>query len=134
MPNLSPLHQTLSDKTVPLGRRIKLAVSGELDYWEGRTNPPNMTRHDFLKLCRYIPDGQHGSWMPRESNAGVHGLSGEDAVFKFEFDVVILGARTRYFVKGYFFDKGNLRGVTIQSFREVPPPSPLPIKQTGERK
>jgi hypothetical protein len=124
----SHIHQTLADKSIPLGRRIKIAAGNELDYWERRTNPPNLTRCDFERLCRFIPDGLHGNWSPRESEAGSHGMTGEDAVFKFEFDVTILGVKKRYFLKGYFFDKGNLRGVTIQSFREVPPPSPTPIR------
>jgi hypothetical protein len=124
----SPIHQILADKSVPLGRRLKIAAANELDYWEARTNPPNLTRTDFERICRLIPDGVYGNWGRRDSEDGAHGVTGEDAVFKFEFDVVMLGVKKRYFVKGYFFDKGNLRGVTIQSFRDVKPPSPTPIK------
>ena len=95
---------------------------------ESRTNPPNLNRTDFERLNKFIPDGQHGNWSVRESLAGEHGNTGEDAVFKFEFEVNMVGVKKRYFLKGYFFDKGNLRGVTIQSFREVKLPLPTPIR------
>jgi hypothetical protein len=49
-------------------------------------------------------------------------LSEEDC-FKFECEVQFGGIfeieTKRYFVKGYFFEKTELKGVTIQSFREA---------------
>jgi hypothetical protein len=42
----------------------------------------------------------------------------EERVFKFDFHMSLLGKRCQFFIKGYFFEEGNLRGVEIQSFRK----------------
>jgi hypothetical protein len=61
--------------------------------------------------------------MIRLSEDGLHGKDGEEDCFKFECEVQFGGIfeieTKRYFVKGYFFEKTELKGVTIQSFREA---------------
>jgi hypothetical protein len=53
---------------------------------------------------RFVPDDQVASWNVRVNKAGTHGATGDDSVFKFEFDIRLLDATSRYFLKGYFFD------------------------------
>jgi hypothetical protein len=59
-------------------------------------------------------------WKPRRSTSGEHGMTGEDEVFNFEFNYIVIGKTISFYCKGYFFDKEDLKGVTIQSFRAVP--------------
>lgn len=116
------LIEQLADSSLPFARKLQLAVIAELDYWETRNDPPNLSRTEFKKLVNHIPLGLVPEWRPRDSFSGPHGQTGETNVFKFEFDVTILGKRMRFFLKGYFFDADKCRGVTIQSFRKVKTP------------
>ena len=111
------LIKLLADPKLSFTKKLWLAIQNDLDFWEGRTNKPNLTKGQFHKLIRYIPAGLQPKWVPRKSEEGPHGEKGEDYCFKFEFAFTGFGKRQIYFVKGYFFDKGNCRGVTIQSFR-----------------
>lgn len=115
------LHEKLSATDTSLLKKLRIAVKeGELDYWWARQNPPNESADLFLKFLSKVSGDIHVKWVERESEAGPHGLLGEDHCFKFESDVSLFGMKKRYFVKGYFFNKGDLKGITIQSFREVP--------------
>ncbi|MEI8347866.1 MAG: hypothetical protein WCG27_10390 [Pseudomonadota bacterium] len=114
------LHEQLSDSKINFVQKLRLAVAqGELDYWWARNNPPNESVEAFRQFLKRLVGPISPRHVPRESSAGAHGRSGEDECFKFQHDLIIFGVKKRYFVKGYFFDKGNLKGVTIQSFREV---------------
>lgn len=120
------LHQKLSSKEISFIKKLKIAVKeGELDYWWARGNPPNESPDVFRTFLNKV-EASGGTtvdiepkWIDRESSAGPHGLLGEDQCFKFECDIAMFGIKKRYFVKGYFFNKGDLKGVSIQSFREV---------------
>lgn len=119
MPASDELLRKLADQGLLFSERLRLAILAELDYWEGRDNPPNLSVHQFKQLVSQVPAGIAPVWTPRKSGAGPHASTGEDEVFKFEFEVTALGKAVRVFVKGYFFDKGNCRGVVIQTCRKV---------------
>lgn len=95
---------------------------GILDFWESRENPPNLSAHEFRSILIRVNEIENFKWIPRMSTKGPHGRDGEDFCFKFECDVHFGGIveieSKRYFIKGYFFTKDELQGVTIQSFRE----------------
>ena len=115
------IHEKLSDENVSFIKKLKIAIGeGELDYWWERGNPPNESSDIFRKFVKKLNFSFEPKWVERESEAGPHGLLGEDRCFKFESEISLLGLRKKYFVKGYFFNKGDLKGVTIQSFREIP--------------
>ena len=114
------LHEKLSDKEASFVKKLRLAATeGELDYWLERGNPPNESTDVFIKFSKYLKEPVSVKWIERESEAGPHGLLGEDECFKFECTIFPFGVETKYFVKGYFFNKDDLKGVTIQSFRKV---------------
>jgi hypothetical protein len=96
---------------------------GELDFWEDRSNPPNLSADEFRKVLDRIDTLENFKWVERESSGGPHGKTGEDKCFKFECEIQFGGVfeieTKRYFIKGYFFEKAKLVGVMIQSFREV---------------
>jgi hypothetical protein len=56
-------------------------------------------------------------WKERESLQGPYGKTGEEKVFDAEFEVTRGRYRYIYYIKGYFFEKTELKGVCIQSFR-----------------
>ncbi len=108
----------LADPGIGFVEKLRLAVNLELDYWEDRDNPPNLSKAVFKILIQQIPTSVSVSYASRDSFSGPHGKTGEDQVFKLRFSVAKMGKRKAYFLKGYFFDKGNCKGVCIQSFRE----------------
>lgn len=97
--------------------------NGELDYWEDRENPPNLDVDQFRQVITRIESTIRPKIVTRESKAGPRGSTGEDNCFQFECSVEFGSWKEieikYYFIKGYFFDKGDLKGVTIQSFRKV---------------
>jgi len=105
-------------------QKLRIVVEhGELDYWDDRKNPPNLLEDDFKSVLDRIDTIEKLKWIRRESELGPHGKTGEDCCFKFECEIQFGGLFeieiARYFMKGYFFEKSKLIGVTIQSFREV---------------
>jgi hypothetical protein len=119
MPQHSKTHIRLSDPSLSFAAKLRLAVSFELEYWEGRTDPPNIPIATFRVLILAVPDTIMPTWKPRKSTSGEHGMTGEDVVFNFEFNYIAMGKSISFYCKGYFFDKEDLKGVTIQSFRAV---------------
>jgi len=127
----SETHQRLSDPTLSFASKLQLAVSFELEYWEDRQHPPNISITVFRSMVQMVPESVVPKWRERKSAAGAHGATGEDLVFNFELMALPFGREVRFYCKGYFFDKGNLRGVTIQSFRPLPSAAVIPIR--GEK-
>ncbi len=112
------LIELLADSEISFLQKLKYAAELELDLWSSRT-PPNLGANEFVKVLGYIPSNIKVIWAVRKSTKGSHGLTGDDEVFKFKLVIRILGQDLKYFIKGYFFDKGQCRGVCIQSFREL---------------
>lgn len=118
------LHEKLSDPNIDFLKKLRMAVKdGELDYWWGRCNPPNESPDIFKRFLEKLSGLFEVRWIERDSVSGPHCLLGEDQCFKFECEISAFGTKKKYFVKGYFFNKGDLKGVTIQSFRELKRPS-----------
>ena len=86
------------------------------------TIPPILSVDEFLQVLARIDDAAKVSSIGRTSENGPHGKTGEKDCFKINCEVQfggIFDIETKfYFIKGYFFDDGDLKGVTIQSFRE----------------
>ncbi len=108
---------------MPFLEKLNYVVeNGEFDYWENRNNPSNLSVDEFCQVLCRIDEALNLKWIPRESSKGPYGRFGENYCFKFDCEIKfggIIDIETKfYFVKGYFFDRDNLKGVTIQSFRE----------------
>ncbi|MBF0361864.1 MAG: hypothetical protein HQK49_12675 [Oligoflexia bacterium] len=121
MEGKSDLHRLLEDRTVDLALKIKRAAANDLEYWDGEKNPPNLPRKSFEIFLDYLEEGdvQNYSIDSRTSRKGKYGKTGLPWIFKFEHTTQILSVKKRYFCKGFFFEKSDLRGLEIQSFREV---------------
>ena len=82
---------------------------GELDFWEDRINPPNLSKDEFDLVLNRVTNVENLKWLPRKSKNGPHGLTGEDNCFMFncpvEFGGIFENTRKLFFVKGYFSTK-----------------------------
>lgn len=105
-----------------LDKLITVVEYGTVDYWEDRNNPPNLSIDEFHQVLYRIEEVFNLKWIDRNSTNWPHGITGEAKCFKFNCEVQFGGVfeieRKFYFVKGYFFDKDDLKGVAIQSFRQ----------------
>jgi hypothetical protein len=54
----------------------------------------------------------------RESDGGKYGETGFKWVFKLRDSFLVLGRKTEIYVKGFFFEIDDPRGVEIQSFKK----------------
>ncbi len=108
----------LQDETKTAVERLRAAVHLELEYWDNPSkSPPNLSLAEFLRLVKFIPLNAEVRWKQRTSTKGQHGRTGEDQVFNINFEIVRGRHSYLYYLKGYFFDQGDLKGVSIQSFR-----------------
>lgn len=116
------LKEILNDPGLPFVRKLQIAAINELVFWEDRVDPPNLSVQEFRRILQMIPISTQPIWELRKSIQGKYGLTGEKQIFKFDFQISLLGKRHEFFIKGYFFDEGNCRGVEIQSFRKKSKP------------
>jgi hypothetical protein len=108
----------LRDENKYVVERIRAASLLEMDYWcDPNKSPPNLSREEFKKLLVFIPITAPVRWERRTSDGGLYGRTGEDRVFNIEFEITRGRWRFIYYLKGYFFEKENLKGVCVQSFR-----------------
>lgn len=112
------MHEILSDPQLPFVRKLQIATASELVYWEERLEPPNLSIQEFRRVLPLIQSSTTPLWEVRKSTQGKYGKTGEKKIFKFDFQITLLGKRHQFFIKGYFFEEGNLRGIEIQSFRK----------------
>jgi hypothetical protein len=103
------LHKILSNPKLPFAQKLQIAADS-----------PNLAVHEFKRILPLVPVDVVPTWEPRHSQSGKHGSTGEKRIFKFDFEILLLGETHSFFLKGYFFEKDNLRGVEIQSFRREP--------------
>jgi hypothetical protein len=109
----------LRDESKYVVDRIRAAVQLELYYWKDREDPPNLGEEEFRRILNFIPRGADVRWDERKSLKGPHGQTGEDKVFNVNFELIRGRFKFVYYIKGFFFDRDDLKGVCIQSFRIV---------------
>lgn len=108
----------LKDVNLTFAQRFKTAAMNKLIIWP-RKDKPNLSESEFKKVIRFMRADTTPQWKPRESQAGPHGLTGEDDCFVFRLEVTGIGKKETFYIKGFFFDKGNCIGVAIQSARRI---------------
>lgn len=54
----------------------------------------------------------------RESDGGKYGETGFKWVFKYKDSFLIMGKKVHIYIKGFFFEENDPRGVEIQSFKK----------------
>lgn len=115
------LHEKLSDPGISFLQKLRLASLHGLDYWWSRGNPPNETPDVYREVLKRLKEPLNVDWVDRLSQAGANALLGEQQCFQFEAEIELLGKKKKFYFKGYFYNQNDLKGVTIQSFRDVTP-------------
>ena len=71
-----------------------------------------VSRESGLKICR-------GNFqLNRESSGGKYGATGFKWVFKLRDRFLVMGGRVDIYLKGFFFEEDDPRGIEIQSFKK----------------
>lgn len=99
-------------------KKLKHAGLNELEYWEKR--PENLSRELLVKYLNSIDESNstYPEMSVRESDGGKYGETGFKWVFKLRDNFLIMGRKTDIYVKGFFFEIDDPRGVEIQSFKK----------------
>ena len=99
-------------------KKLKYTGLNELEYWEKR--PENLSRELLVKYLNSIDESKetYPEMSVRESDGGKFGETGFKWVFKLRDSFLILGRKTEIYIKGFFFEIDDPRGVEIQSFKK----------------
>ena len=115
--NKSDLKNLIESKDELFLRKLKYAGLNELEYWEKR--PENLSRELLVKYLNSIDEskGLFPEMSVRESDGGKYGATGFKWVFKVRDSFLIMGRKTEIYIKGFFFEINDPRGIEIQSFK-----------------
>ena len=99
-------------------KKLKYTGLNELEYWEKR--PENLSRELLVKYLNSIDESKetYPEMSVRESDGGKFGETGFKWVFKLRDSFLVVGRKTEIYVKGFFFEIDDPRGVEIQSFKK----------------
>lgn len=99
-------------------KKVKYAGLNELEYWEKR--PENLSRELLVKYLKSIDEDKeyYPNMSARESDGGKYGETGLNWVFKLRDSFLLTGRRTDIYMKGFFFEEQDPRGIEIQSFKK----------------
>lgn len=116
--NKIDLKNLIDSKTEHFLKKLKHAGLNELEYWEKR--PENLSRELLVKYIKSINESK--DYFPemsvRESDGGRYGETGFNWVFKLRDSFLIAGRRTEIYLKGFFFEVDDPRGIEVQSFKK----------------
>ncbi|OFZ45768.1 MAG: hypothetical protein A2381_15070 [Bdellovibrionales bacterium RIFOXYB1_FULL_37_110] len=111
------LKNIIESKKEPFLKKLKHAGLNELEYWEKR--PENLSRELLIKYLNSIDETKeiYPDMSVRESDGGKYGQTGFKWVFKLKDNFQIIGRNIDIYIKGFFFEEHDPRGVEIQSFK-----------------
>lgn len=112
------LHKLINSKEELFLKKLKYAGLNELEYWEKR--PENLSREILVKYLSSIDETKElfPEMSVRESDGGKYGETGFKWVFKFKDSFNVLGRKTKIYMKGFFFEENDPRGIEVQSFKK----------------
>ena len=89
----------------------------ELVYWEKR--PENLPREILVRYLKSLNENKeiYPEMSIRESEGGKYGKTGFKWVFKVKDNFWIMGKKVEIYLKGFFFEEHEPRGIEIQSFK-----------------
>lgn len=115
--NKTELKDLIESKQEKFLKKLKHAGLNELEYWEKR--PENFPRELLVKYLNSIDESKvlFPEMSERESGGGKYGETGFKWVFKLRDNFLIMGRKTEVYLKGFFFELDDPRGIEIQSFK-----------------
>lgn len=116
--NKVDLKNVIESKDELFLKKLKYAGLNELEYWEKR--PQNLSGELLVKYLNSIDETRevYPDMSVRESSGGKYGETGFKWVFKLRDSFLIMGRKIDIYLKGFFFEKDNPRGIEIQSFKK----------------
>lgn len=112
------LQKLLTSKEELFLKKLKYAGLNDLEFWEKRSE--NLSREILVKYLNSIDETKEmfPEMSVRESDGGKYGETGFKWVFKFKDSFSILGRKTNIYMKEFFFEENDPRGIEIQSFKK----------------
>lgn len=112
------LQKLINSKEELFLKKLKYAGLNDLEYWEKR--PENLSREILVKYLSSIDETKElfPEMSVRESDGGKYGETGFKWVFKFKDSFNVLGRKTKIYMKGFFFEENDPRGIEVQSFKK----------------
>lgn len=112
------LQKLINSKEELFLKKLKYAGLNELEYWEKR--PENLSREILVKYLSSIDETKElfPEMSVRESDGGKFGETGFKWVFKFKDSFIVMGRKTEIYMKGFFFEENDPRGIEVQSFKK----------------
>lgn len=116
--NKVDLKELIESKDELFLKKLKYAGLNDLEYWEKR--PENLSRELLVKYLSSIDETReiYPDMSVRESSGGKYGETGFKWVFKLRDNFLIIGRKIDIYLKGFFFEEDDPRGIEIQSFKK----------------
>ncbi len=111
------LKKLIENKKELFLKKLKCAGLNELEYWEKR--PENFSREILERYLNSIDETRdlNPDMAVRDSDAGKYGQTGYKWVFILKDKFSIMGKGLDVYLKGFFFEENDPRGIEIQSFK-----------------
>ena len=118
--NSKELEKLIVDKKENFLKKLKYAGLNDLEYWERKGH---LSKEILVRYLKGLNEDKNlfPEMSERESGQGKYGETGLSWVFKFEDDFYSMGIKIRIYIKGFFFEENNPRGIEIQSFKKSKP-------------
>jgi hypothetical protein len=116
--NNAELKNLIESKEERFLKKLKFAGLSELEYWEKR--PENLSRELLVKYLNSIDETKeiYPEMSVRESEGGKYSATGFKWVFKLKDSFLVAGRKIEIYLKGFFFEELDPRGIEIQSFKK----------------
>jgi hypothetical protein len=116
--NKADLKNLIESKQERFLKKLKFAGLNELEYWEKR--PENLSRELLVKYLNSIDETKeiYPEMSVRESDGGKYSETGFKWVFKLKGSFLVAGRMIEIYLKGFFFEEHDPRGIEIQSFKK----------------
>lgn len=117
--NKADLNRLIDSKEERFLKKLQYAGLHELEYWEKR--PGNLSRELLVKYLASIDETKElfPEMSVRESDGGKYGETGFKWVFKLRDSFLVIGRKTDVYLKGFFFEENDPRGIEVQSFKRA---------------
>ena len=115
--NTEELKILIESKEENFLKKLKYAGLNDLEYWEKR--PENLSRELLVRYLTSLDESReiNPNMSIRESDGGKYGPTGFKWVFILIDTFKVMGRDIDIYLKGFFFEENDPKGIEIQSFK-----------------